>query len=34
VTDDPDTLRAQSLIAAAVYGKPTLAAHLLLRASG
>lgn len=33
VTDDPDTLRAQSLIAAAVYGKPTLAAHLL-RSSG
>ncbi len=33
VTDDPDTLRAQSLIAAAVYGKPTLAAHLL-RAAG
>jgi len=30
-TDDPETLRAQSLIAAAVYGKPTLAAHLLLR---
>ncbi|RWM31956.1 FkbM family methyltransferase [Mesorhizobium sp.] len=33
VTDDPDTLRAQSLIAAAVYRKPTLAAHLL-RSSG
>ncbi|WP_192244063.1 FkbM family methyltransferase [Mesorhizobium silamurunense] len=32
-TDDPDTLHAQSLIAAAVYGKPTLAAHLL-RSSG
>ncbi|TPI38557.1 FkbM family methyltransferase [Mesorhizobium sp. B3-1-9] len=29
VTDDPDTLRAQSLIAAAVYRKPTLAARLL-----
>ncbi|MDR6635014.1 hypothetical protein J2X72_003826 [Phyllobacterium sp. 1468] len=29
VTDNPDTLRAQSLIVAAVYGKPTLAAHLL-----
>ncbi len=29
VTDDPDTLRAQSLIAAAVYRKPTLASHLL-----
>lgn len=32
-TDDPDTLRAQALIAAAVYAKPTLAAHLL-RTSG
>ncbi len=33
VTDDPDTLRAQSLIAAAVYRKPSLAARLL-RSSG
>jgi FkbM family methyltransferase len=33
-TDDPDTLHAQSVIAAAVYGKPTLAAHLMFRASG
>jgi FkbM family methyltransferase len=32
-TDDPDTLRAQSLIAAAVYRKPSLAARLL-RSSG
>lgn len=29
--DDPDTLRAQSLIAAAIYDKPTLAAHLMSR---
>lgn len=33
-TDDPDTLNAQSVIAAAVYDKPTLAAHLTFRASG
>ena len=32
-TDDPDTLRAQSVIAAAVYSKPTLAAHLMFCAS-
>jgi FkbM family methyltransferase len=32
VGDDPDTLRAQALIAAAIYGKPTLAAHLMSRA--
>jgi FkbM family methyltransferase len=31
VTDDAETLCAQSLMAAAIYGKPSLAAHLLLR---
>ena len=30
-TDDPETRTVQALIAAAVYGKPTLAEHLLLR---
>jgi len=33
VTEDSETLRAQSLIAASVYEKPTLAAHLLSAAT-
>jgi hypothetical protein len=33
VTEDPETLTAQSLIAASIYQKPTLAAHLLHAAS-